>query len=91
MEVRDEGWGLDRVIRRYASDQTPIRQTTVRWRGGSGPKQRASGRYGSVGEPDLQLMQDDATIKCWGYNAMGELGQGDTSSRGDGSDGGFPV
>ena len=27
--------------------------------------------------------QDDATVKCWGYNANGELGQGDDDVRGD--------
>jgi hypothetical protein len=30
-------------------------------------------------------LQDDATIKCWGRNANGELGQGDNTDRGDGS------
>ena len=26
---------------------------------------------------------DDATVKCWGYNASGRLGLGDTNNRGD--------
>ena len=32
--------------------------------------------------------QDDATVKCWGYNANGELGQGDDDVRGDKRNGG---
>jgi alpha-tubulin suppressor-like RCC1 family protein len=26
---------------------------------------------------------DDGTLKCWGYNAFGQLGLGDTNNRGD--------
>ena len=35
--------------------------------------------------------QDDATVKCWGSNYNGELGQGDTMFRGDGGNGGCPA
>ena len=34
--------------------------------------------------------QDDATVKCWGYNGDGQLGQGDDSNRGDGANGPCP-
>jgi len=29
---------------------------------------------------------DDATVKCWGYGGLGQLGLGDATSRGDGPD-----
>jgi len=32
-------------------------------------------------------MQDDATVKCWGYNGAGALGQGDTFNKGDDANG----
>jgi hypothetical protein len=32
-------------------------------------------------------LQDDATVKCWGSNYDGNLGQGDTSDRGDNANG----
>ena len=31
------------------------------------------------------VMLDNSSIKCWGYNASGQLGLGDTNNRGDGS------
>ena len=34
--------------------------------------------------------QDDATVKCWGMNAKGQLGLGDTSNRGDDANGPCP-
>jgi len=31
--------------------------------------------------------QDDATLKCWGNNDMGQLGLGDSFNRGDDANG----
>ncbi|KAJ1472088.1 regulator of chromosome condensation 1/beta-lactamase-inhibitor protein II, partial [Baffinella frigidus] len=39
----------------------------------------------SAGFASTCAVLDDATLKCWGYNTNGELGQGDTSNRGDGT------
>ncbi len=37
----------------------------------------------AVGPQFSCAILDDATIKCWGANSSGQLGQGDTSARGD--------
>ena len=66
--------------------------------GGRGVERVAVGR-GSVRVRKLDLWrsvtcdpsQDDATVKCWGYNNDGQLGYGDTSSRGDVGTGGWPA
>ena len=39
----------------------------------------ASGRYMAM------ALLDNGTVKAWGYNAQGQLGQGNTSNIGDGS------
>jgi len=59
--------------------------------GGSELMQRAGGRHGSVRSLTCNSSQDDATVKCWGGNDGGQLGQGDRSYRGDGSNGGCPA
>jgi hypothetical protein len=37
----------------------------------------------SVGDSHTCAVLDDDSVKCWGWNANGQLGLGDTSSRGD--------
>ena len=39
----------------------------------------------AAGEYHSCALLDDASLKCWGYNAYGQLGQGDTSYRGSSS------
>jgi len=36
-----------------------------------------------AGQMHVCALLDDATVKCWGLNAQGQLGLGDTDSRGD--------
>jgi cysteine-rich repeat protein len=37
----------------------------------------------AVGEEHTCAIVDDGTLKCWGYNARGQLGLGDRQNRGD--------
>ena len=40
----------------------------------------------SVGTPFSCALLDNGTVKCWGIGSFGQLGQGNTTSRGDGPD-----
>ena len=86
--VRDEGWGLERtiktIIKRPDANTVDEREVEGRQFG------RSSGRAADMHfwrRLTCNSSQDDATIKCWGYNYNGQLGQGDTSDRGDDSNG----
>ena len=48
---------------------------------GSGKNARAI----SAGDRHTCAVLDNASLKCWGLNDQGQLGQGDTSNLGDGS------
>ncbi|MDC0747408.1 DUF4215 domain-containing protein [Polyangium mundeleinium] len=43
-----------------------------------------SARQPASGHSFQCAVLDDDTVKCWGYNDWGQLGQGDTTERGDG-------
>ncbi|MFN3202883.1 MAG: fibrinogen-like YCDxxxxGGGW domain-containing protein [Bradymonadia bacterium] len=61
-------------------------------RGDSGGEMGASLPYVSLGEPAVEVhtgyistcaIMQSGQVKCWGYNAHGELGLGDNNHRGD--------
>ncbi len=41
---------------------------------------------GNAGGTTCAVLQGLDSIKCWGYNAHGQLGLGDTNNRGDAND-----
>ena len=52
------------------------------------PAGTARGAFAAVsaGWSHMCALLDDASVKCWGNNAYGQLGQGDTNSQGLGAD-----
>ena len=65
----------------------PLAQYRVEANGGSGwtPATAEQGIESiTAGYDHSCALLDDGTVKCWGYNAYGQLGLGDTSYRGDG-------
>lgn len=64
----------------YRGDQTGEMGTTLRYIDlGS----QYSAKAVAVGDEHTCAILDDGLIKCWGNNAYGQLGLGDTNSRGD--------
>ncbi|MBM3674942.1 MAG: hypothetical protein FJW88_08290, partial [Actinobacteria bacterium] len=58
------------------SSSDPITQTVL-------PAPRASTQI-AAGSSHTCAILDNGTVKCWGYNAKGQLGLGNTDPRGDG-------
>ena len=66
--------GLPRLRRRHDGRRPARRSTSAR-------DVRRSRSPPALGHTCALL--DDRTVKCWGYNASGQLGQGDAADRGD--------
>ena len=78
-------WGYN-AVGQLGYDQTPdlSGSTSPRWpaRSTSAPGERRP-RSPPAMTHTCALLDND-TVKCWGFNKMGELGYGDTEHRGDG-------
>ena len=93
MEGERRGWVFERMICQCEGGKMPIRQKGLRWREWQWVEAacECAGDMAQSGSVICTLSQDDATVKCWGYNKYGQLGYGDTSDRGGGSNGVCPA
>ena len=60
----------------------------MRWATTSQPIDLGTGRTAiaiAAGDIHTCALLDDDTVKCWGANATGQLGQGDANGRGGGA------
>jgi alpha-tubulin suppressor-like RCC1 family protein len=82
--VLDDGsitcWGVN------SSGQLGIGSTTAELTGNHATVALGTGRRATQivsGSGHVCALLDDKTVKCWGYNASGQLGQGSTATLGD--------
>ena len=79
-------WGANDAGQLGYGDTELAATTPARWATTSPPIDLGTGRTAvaiTAGDAHTCALLDNGTVKCWGYNVNGQLGQGDTDDRGD--------